>query len=71
MPLDYMKNCPIAKPAGNVVMEKHGNLYVNLGDKTVVVKNRYDYVPVDVKLRKYGDTYRVVKERNEKENEGN
>lgn len=65
--LSYMKDCPMSKSGGNVVMEKRGNLYVDLGDKTVVVKNPYDYVPDNVKVRKYGDSYRIIKEKEKQE----
>ena len=67
-PLAYMANCPIkSAPTGNVQFERHGYLYVKVGDEVIKVENPYDYIPDNVELRKYKGTYKVVKE---KENKG-
>ena len=67
-PLDYMAHCPIRfRKDGNVVMERHGYLYISVKDEIVKVKNPYDYIPDNVELRKYKGNYKVVV----KENKGN
>ena len=67
-PLAYMANCPIkSAPTGNVQFERHGYLYVKVGDEVIKVENPYDYIPDNVELRKYKGTYKVIKE---KENKG-
>ena len=67
-PLNFMANCPIkSAPTGNVQFERHGYLYVKVGDEVIKVENPYDYIPDNVELRKYKGTYKVVKE---KENKG-
>ena len=66
-PLAYMANCPIkSAPTGNVQFERHGYLYVKVGDKVIKVENPYNYIPDNVELRKYKGNYKViVKENNE------
>lgn len=67
-PLNFMANCPIkSAPTGNVQFERHGYLYVKVGDEVIKVENPYDYIPDNVELRKYKGTYKVIKE---KENKG-
>lgn len=67
-PLAYMANCPIkSAPTGNVQFERHGYLYVKVGEQVVKVENPYDYIPDNVHLRKYKGTYKVVKEKENKE----
>lgn len=67
-PLAYMANCPIkSAPTGNVQFERHGYLYVKVGDDVIKVENPYDYIPDNVHLRKYKGTYKVVKEKENKE----
>lgn len=67
-PLAYMANCPIkSAPTGNVQFERHGYLYVKVGDEVIKVENPYDYIPDNVELRKYKGTYKVVKEKENKE----
>lgn len=67
-PLAYMANCPIkSAPTGNVQFERHGYLYVKVGDEVIKVENPYDYIPDNVHLRKYKGTYKVVKEKENKE----
>lgn len=67
-PLAYMANCPIkSAPTGNVQFERHGYLYVKVGDEVIKVENPYDYIPDNVHLRKYKGTYKVIKEKENKE----
>lgn len=67
-PLNFMANCPIkSSPTGNVQFERHGYLYVKVGDEVIKVENPYDYIPDNVELRKYKGTYKVVKEKENKE----
>ncbi len=67
-PLAYMANCPIkCAPTGNVQFERHGYLYVKVGDQVIKVENPYDYIPDNVHLRKYKGTYKVIKEKENKE----
>ena len=67
-PLNFMTNCPIkSAPIGNVQFERHGYLYVKVGDEVIKVENPYDYIPDNVELRKYKGTYKVVKEKENKE----
>ena len=67
-PLAYMANCPIkSAPTGNVQFERHGYLYVKVGDEVIKVENPYNYIPDNVELRKYKGTYKVVKEKENKE----
>lgn len=67
-PLNFMANCPIkSAPTGNVQFERHGYLYVKVGDEVIKVENPYDYIPDNVNLRKYKGTYKVVKEKENKE----
>lgn len=67
-PLNFMANCPIkSAPTGNVQFERHGYLYVKVGDEVIKVENPYDYIPDNVNLRKYKETYKVVKEKENKE----
>ncbi len=67
-PLAYMANCPIkSAPTGNVQFERHGYLYVKVGDQVIKVENPYDYIPDNVHLRKYKGTYKVIKEKENKE----
>ena len=65
-PLAYMANCPIkSAPTGNVQFERHGYLYVKVGDEVIKVENPYNYIPDKVELRKYKGNYKVVKENKE------
>lgn len=67
-PLAYMANCPIkSAPTGNVQFERHGYLYVKVGDEVIKIENPYDYIPDNVHLRKYKGTYKVIKEKENKE----
>ena len=67
-PLNFMANCPIkSAPTGNVQFERHGYLYVKVGNEVIKVENPYDYIPDNVNLRKYKGTYKVVKEKENKE----
>ena len=67
-PLNFMANCPIkSAPTGNVQFERHGYLYVKVGDEVIKVENPYDYIPDNVELRKYKGNYKVVKEKENKE----
>ena len=67
-PLNFMANCPIkSAPTGNVQFERHGYLYVKVGDEVIKVENPYNYIPDNVELRKYKGTYKVVKEKENKE----
>ncbi len=67
-PLNFMANCPIkSAPTGNVQFERHGYLYVKVGDEVIKVENPYDYIPDNVNLRKSKGTYKVVKEKENKE----
>ena len=60
-PLAYMANCPIkSAPTGNVQFERHGYLYVKVGDEIIKVQNPYDYIPDNVELRKYKGNYKVI-----------
>ena len=60
-PLAYMVNCPIkSAPTGNVQFERHGYLYVKVGDEVIKVENPYNYIPVNVELRKYKGNYKVI-----------
>ena len=64
-PLAYMANCPIkSAPTGNVQFERHGYLYVKVGDEVIKVQNPYDYIPDNVELRKYKGNYKVVVKEN-------
>ena len=67
-PLNFMTNCPIkSAPTGNVQFERHGYLYVKVGDEVIKVENPYDYIPDNVELKKYKGIYKVVKEKENKE----
>lgn len=67
-PLNFMANCPIkSAPTGNVQFERHGYLYVKVGDEVIKVENPYDYIPDNVELRKYKGTYKAIKEKENKE----
>ena len=60
-PLAYMANCPIkSAPTGNVQFERHGYLYVKVGDDIIKVENPYNYIPDNVELRKYKGNYKVI-----------
>ena len=60
-PLAYMANCPIkSAPTGNVQFERHGYLYVKVGDEVIKVENPYNYIPDNVELRKYKGNYKVI-----------
>ena len=60
-PLAYMANCPIkSAPTGNVQFERHGYLYVKVGNEVIKVENPYDYIPDNVELRKYKGNYKVI-----------
>lgn len=64
-PLNFMANCPIkSAPTGNVQFERHGHLYVKVGNEVIKVENPYDYVPENVELRKYKGNYKVVVKEN-------
>lgn len=64
-PLAYMANCPIkSAPTGNVQFERHGYLYVKVGDKVIKVENPYNYIPDNVELRKYKGNYKVIVKEN-------
>lgn len=64
-PLAYMANCPIkSAPTGNVQFERHGYLYVKVGDEVIKVENPYNYVPDNVELRKYKGNYKVIVKEN-------
>ena len=64
-PLAYMANCPIkSAPTGNVQFERHGYLYVKVGDEVIKVENPYDYIPNNVELRKYKGNYKVIVKEN-------
>ena len=65
--LPAMLECPVRKNNGNVQFERHGYLYVQHGNEVVKVENPYDYIPDNVHLRKYKGTYKVVKEKENKE----
>lgn len=67
-PLNFMANCPIkSAPTGNVQFERHGYLYVKVGEQIIKVENPYDYIPDNVELRKYKGNYKVIKEKENKE----
>ena len=60
-PLAYMANCPIkSAPTGNVQFERHGYLYVKVGDEVIKVENPYNYIPDNVELKKYKGNYKVI-----------
>ena len=60
-PLNFMANCPIkSAPTGNVQFERHGYLYVKVGDEVIKVENPYNYIPDNVELRKYKVNYKVI-----------
>ena len=64
-PLAYMANCPIkSAPTGNVQFERHGYLYVKVGDEVIKVQNQYNYIPDNVELRKYKGNYKVIVKEN-------
>ena len=64
-PLAYMANCPIkSAPTGNVQFERHGYLYVKVGDEIIKVQNPYNYIPNNVELRKYKGNYKVIVKEN-------
>lgn len=64
-PLAYMANCPIkSAPTGNVQFERHGYLYVKVGDEIIKVENPYNYIPDNVELRKYKGNYKVIVKEN-------
>ena len=66
-PLAYMANCPIkSAPTGNVQFERHGYLYVKVGNEVIKVENPYDYIPDNVELRKYKGNYKVIVKENKK-----
>lgn len=64
-PLAYMANCPIKSAStGNVQFERHGYLYVKVGDEVIKVENPYNYIPDNVELRKYKGNYKVIVKEN-------
>ena len=64
-PLNFMANCPIkSAPTGNVQFERHGYLYVKVGDEVIKVENPYNYIPDNVELRKYKGNYKVIVKEN-------
>ena len=64
-PLNFMANCPIkSAPTGNVQFERHGYLYVKVGEQVIKVQNPYNYIPDNVELRKYKGNYKVVVKEN-------
>ena len=64
-PLAYMANCPIkSAPTGNVQFERHGYLYVKVGDEVIKVENPYNYIPDNVELRRYKGNYKVIVKEN-------
>lgn len=64
-PLAYMANCPIkSAPTGNVQFERHGYLYVKVGDEVIKVENPYNYIPDNVELKKYKGNYKVIVKEN-------
>ena len=64
-PLAYRANCPIkSAPTGNVQFERHGYLYVKVGDEVIKVENPYNYIPDNVELRKYKGNYKVIVKEN-------
>lgn len=64
-PLAYMANCPIkSAPTGNVQFERHGYLYVKVGDEVIKVQNPYNYIPDNVELKKYKGNYKVIVKEN-------
>ena len=64
-PLAYMANCPIkSAPTGNVQFERHGYIYVKVGDEIIKVENPYNYIPDNVELRKYKGNYKVIVKEN-------
>ena len=64
-PLAYMANCPIkSAPTGNVQFERHGYLYVKVGDEVIKVQNPYNYIPDNVELRKHKGNYKVIVKEN-------
>ena len=64
-PLAYMANCPIkSAPTGNVQFERHGYLYVKVGNEVIKVENPYNYIPDNVELRKYKGNYKVIVKEN-------
>ena len=64
-PLAYMANCPIkSAPTGNVQFERHGYLYVKVGNEVIKAENPYDYIPDNVELRKYKGNYKVIVKEN-------
>ena len=64
-PLNFMANCPIkSAPTGNVQFERHGYLYVKVGDEVIKVENPYKYIPDNVELRKYKGNYKVIVKEN-------
>ena len=67
-PLAYMANCPIkSAPTGNVQFERHGYLYVKVGDEIIKVENPYNYIPDNVELRKYKGNYKVIVKENKEQ----
>lgn len=63
--LASMDGCIVRQNQGNVKMERRGYLYVQINDQVVKIKNPYDYVPSNVKVKKYKGKYMVVKENKE------
>ena len=64
-PLAYMANCPIkSAPTGNVQFERHGYLYVKVGDEVIKVQILYIFFSVNVELRKYKGNYKVIVKEN-------
>ena len=64
-PLAYMANCQIKSvPTGHVQFERHGYLYVKVGDEVIKVENPYNYIPDNVELRKYKGNYKVIVKEN-------
>ena len=60
-PLAYMANCPIkSAPTGNVQFERHGYLYVKVGDEVIKVENPYNYILDNGAPRKYKGNNKVV-----------
>lgn len=62
--LNSMYTCSVKnRRDGNVQMERHGYLYVEVDSQVIKVKNPYNYIPENVKIIKTNNGYKIKGEK--------
>lgn len=61
LPLDSMQKCKLRSDIvkGNIRFIKNGYLFVDVDDRTVKIKNPYDYEPTNVNIVKINGEYYI------------